>query len=220
MKVTKSAIHRLEVEVKCGCKAGGEYEDAACKKQKGVTVFTACEVHKTAPGVEMLEMMLIEVVDKEARELVIEPTVHPRTLALVQQDDTEVSDESGAPARTLRTAGSTGAVRAASPVAPARSAPGSHRPAGGGGAGSSPFRRSDPSSRLSPAAQRAAGGSKVASARVAGGAANPSGITFGGDLEIDMDEVPEDTRVTRLLQVTNALGDEEDDPSLEDDIDL
>jgi hypothetical protein len=231
MKVSRSAIHRLEVDVTCGCKANGEYDDEACKKQKGTTTFTACEKHKEAAGVDMLEMMLIEVVDKEARELVIappEPRVHPRTLALQQAEEAGDADPAAAaaPARTLRTSGSTGATRApAAPAAPARSAPGSHRPsrpAGGGGGGGGFARRSDPGSRLSPAAARLAGGSKVASStRVAGGNANPSGISFGGDLDIDMDEVPEDSRVTRLLEVTNALGgDDEGDFDDDGDIEL
>ncbi len=205
MKVTKSAIYRLQVATSCGCAASGEYEDEACKKAKGPITFTPCDKHGQAPGLDMVEMLLTEMVGSEAEKITVAPAIHPRSAALIAGND-EANQQTAAavPARSLRTAGSTGEVR--SPATPARPAPGSHRPTGGGPKGNSPFRRADTSSRLSPHAAAALGGSKVASR---GGNA---GIELGGELDFDLDAVPEDHRVTSLVEQSGFLdmGDDED----------
>jgi len=215
MKVTKSAIHRLEVEITCGCKAAGEYEDDICKKARGVASFIPCALHATLPAdmTAMFGSVLIETLEKEAKEQKapeVAPAVHPRTQALQVESGSE--DTAGAPARTMRTTGSSERPPAASPGP--RSVPGSHRPTGGGGSGRSMVRRADPALGLSAnAASRLGGRAKVAS----GG--NSSGITFAGSvsaMDNDMDPVPEDHRVTALLENSGALDGEEGGIDMED----
>jgi hypothetical protein len=68
MKITKSAIHKLQVESSCGCSVAGEYSDVAYKDKVGDNLFSPCSAHKGKPGVEMLGDILGQVLTKEAKE--------------------------------------------------------------------------------------------------------------------------------------------------------
>jgi hypothetical protein len=71
MKVTKTSIHRISVDMTgCGCYAMQEFEDADFKKpvggEKAKAQFNACKKHLKQPGSELIEMILVELVEKEA----------------------------------------------------------------------------------------------------------------------------------------------------------
>jgi hypothetical protein len=81
MKVTKSAVYRITTATGCGCQVVREYEDADYKKPLGEThTFTECAKHKGQPGVDVIEMILGELVEKEAADHVPAP-VQPTTPA-------------------------------------------------------------------------------------------------------------------------------------------
>lgn len=210
MNVTKSIIYKLEIERDCGCKVAGDYEDAAYKKPRGTSIFTPCEKHKDAAGIELIEEMLREFLDKEARDAKAPEVMHPRTAALRTDATPEDAETANLPAsRTLRTAGSSGTAgreqhRPAS--APPRAATGGiHRPSTSKQAGkSSPFRISDPNANLSPQAL----------ARVAG-------VSASQDIDLqmmDLEPAAEDRRVTNVLNELNVFGgdDDEDGEDFED----
>ncbi len=72
MKILKSAIYRITAGTGCGCTVMREYEDADYKMPVGVgalldkATFTPCKKHVGKPGVEIIEMILSELVEKEA----------------------------------------------------------------------------------------------------------------------------------------------------------
>jgi hypothetical protein len=69
MKVTKSSIHRITADTGCGCKVMREYEDIDFKKPIGESgTFSPCEKHTGVAGVDVIEMVLSELVDKEAED--------------------------------------------------------------------------------------------------------------------------------------------------------
>jgi len=89
MKVTKSAVHRITAGTGCECVVLREYEDADYKKPMGDAVFTPCKKHKGQPGVDIIEMILGELVEKEATEHVAAPAVNaprPNAAATVNAD--------------------------------------------------------------------------------------------------------------------------------------
>jgi hypothetical protein len=74
MKVTKSSIHRITVDMTgCGCFAMQEFEDADFKKPIGKATFTACKKHIKQPGVDIIEMLLTELLEKEALDHKVTP---------------------------------------------------------------------------------------------------------------------------------------------------
>lgn len=74
MKVTKTAIHRLSVDMSCGCKMYAEFEDAQCKKPIGPApegsepdvdkIFKACSKHEKDSSLSMLEFIIGERLDE------------------------------------------------------------------------------------------------------------------------------------------------------------
>jgi hypothetical protein len=69
MNVTKSAIYRISVDMNCGCVATKEFKDANYKEPiTEEAVFVACAKHKGKAGVDILQMVLSESVDKEAKD--------------------------------------------------------------------------------------------------------------------------------------------------------
>lgn len=205
MKVTKSTIYKLEIERTCTCKVAGDYEDVAFKKPRGTAIFTACATHKETPGVDVIEEMMREVLEKEAREAKAPEVILPRAAqaAAARAEEAQAATpavpdpNANAPARTLRVAGSNGTAASSAGHRPA-SAPtpqpgrGTHRPEGKTG-GSSPFRRADPNAGLSAGALSKVGGGKPSSSA----------------LSVDFDQqVPEDSRVTALIE---DIGFEDDE---------
>lgn len=68
MKLTKSSIHRLQLEKSCGCRATKEYEDSRYTKSLGEGIVTLCEKHngKAKDTKEMLSEMLLETLELQA----------------------------------------------------------------------------------------------------------------------------------------------------------
>lgn len=201
MNVTKTTIHKLEIERPCGCKVAGDYEDDAYKKPRGAAIFAACEKHSEAA--ELIEELLREVLEREARQSVAPARLVPRALAAAEgaAPAAPQGDDASQPvARTLRTGGASSNPadrptqhRPAS-APPPRPQGGPQRPvAKAPGLG---FRRANTNAGLSAAAL-----SKVASP------------TSHRSLEIDMEAAPEDPRLTRAVEQFNLLGDDVEDES-------
>lgn len=198
MKVNKSTTYKLEVERECGCKIVRDYKDEVCKNPHGDASFSACDKHQETA--DLIKELLTEVLEREAREAkAAAPVIHPRTAAMLQQptEDTEAeaTTVTAPTARTLRMTGSGAGARRSEgeghrPAAAPAPRPGSsqHRPgpktSSGGG-----FRRSDPNSGLSAAAL----------AKVAAAPKQSVG------LEIDMEAVDEDHRVTNVIEELGFL---------------
>jgi hypothetical protein len=151
MKVTKSAVYRITASTGCACLVTREYEDADYKKPLGEAEFAVCKKHKGQPGVDVIEMILTELVDKEAEDHKAAPAAppsnaRPNAAAVVNENgDLEMrvpiqrvtgrvtsvkpSGTTAAPAaRPSAQAGRTGPAKAyVRPTAPARPA----APAGG-----------------------------------------------------------------------------------------
>ena len=89
MKVTKSAVYRITAGAGCACVVVGEYEDADYKKPLGKSTFTPCKKHKGQPGVDVIEMILTELVEKEAEEHKAAPAANaprPNAAAVVNEN--------------------------------------------------------------------------------------------------------------------------------------
>jgi hypothetical protein len=85
MKVTKTSIQRLTVEMSCGCRMFGEFKDTRYKEAEGEKVFIACDKHRDDAGVTMLEFILAERVDEAAEEASKVPVFAQRQ---IQEGDT------------------------------------------------------------------------------------------------------------------------------------
>ena len=193
MNVTKMHVHRLTVDVRCGCRAVGEFTDEWCKEPLGPTVFTACEKHAEGTGVEMVEMMLTEFLELRAKEMQPPPAPpapprqhRPASTQATGVEGVELADGGSVtrepiPERPSAKQGIRRVAGAGNGHRPS-SVPGAHRPPRPG------------EQRPAPAAATP----KSASTRVA--AARPA------QLQIDMDEVPEDVRVTRIVEELDFLG--------------
>lgn len=182
MEITKTAIHKLTAKANCGCIAAGEYKDALFKQQITLTT-TSCARHTEVPDVVAV---LKEVVIREAIDAKAPPEVHHEP---AYQRPTAVTNAPALPGPTVIT---NGAIKA--PVAPpARpSNPGSHRPT--------------PRVAVAAGVHRVSPGSissKTAAAR--------SGLTMApASAPMNMDEEPEDERVTNMLEETGILDSDED----------
>lgn len=69
MKLTKSSVHRLQLEKGCGCKAVKEYEDPRYTKSLGDGNVTLCEKHeavKSKDTKDVLTEMLLETLELQA----------------------------------------------------------------------------------------------------------------------------------------------------------
>lgn len=104
MKVTKSAIHRLSVDMSCGCRMYAEFEDAQCKKPIGPApedsepdvdkVFKACAKHEKDASLSMLEFIISERLDEAietAQKTPVQPT-HQYTAPVDIQSSTLIGD--------------------------------------------------------------------------------------------------------------------------------
>lgn len=77
MKVSKLTIHRLSVDMSCGCKMYAEFDDAQCKKslvswneEEGPCprIFLSCDKHKKDASLSMLEFIISERLDEAIEE--------------------------------------------------------------------------------------------------------------------------------------------------------
>jgi hypothetical protein len=68
MKLTKSSVHRLQLNKDCGCRAIKEFEDARYTKALGEGTVVLCEKHnaKAKDTKEILSEMLLETLDLQA----------------------------------------------------------------------------------------------------------------------------------------------------------
>ncbi len=82
MKVTKTAIHRLSVDMSCGCKMFAEFKDVQCKEplvpvEEGESVertFLSCDKHKTQDVIEFIIGERLEEAIESAQATPIQPT--------------------------------------------------------------------------------------------------------------------------------------------------
>jgi len=101
MKVTKTAIHRLTVEMSCGCQLYSEFRDAQCKEPFNSAFeggdapcpmrnFLPCTKHATDPSVSMLEFIMGERLDEgieDAQKAPVAP-VHLHAVPGIEEGDT------------------------------------------------------------------------------------------------------------------------------------
>ncbi len=218
MKVEKTNVHRLSVERECGCKAVREFKDPQYKDPIDEASFEPCKKHKAKGDLsDMMQMIMVEDVNREA-----ESNARP-TYAPLRVPDAVPTSLDGSAGETVTSTPITRRPRVA--VAPA---------AGGGVPAPQSGPRRDPTqvrtvnrdhsgAGVGPRA-RIAGKMPVTGVTVrnpaAGGPRRPQTVqvgevelaTPGMDLDLDMDGVPEDPRVTALAE--NALlPDLEDDPT-------
>jgi hypothetical protein len=88
MKVIKTAVYRITASTGCACQVTQEYEDADYKKPTGKAEFSVCKKHAGKPGVEVIEMILSELVEKEATDHVAAPAANaprPNAAAVVNE---------------------------------------------------------------------------------------------------------------------------------------
>lgn len=140
MKVTKTAIYRITAATGCGCTVQREYEDAEYKKPLGENhTFNVCAKHKDQPGVDVIEMILGELVEKEAAEhkpAEAAPAARPNASATVgpdgelimrvpiqQRQQQRVTNVQASGSRTAAAAAAPRPARPASPSQAARTGP-------------------------------------------------------------------------------------------------
>jgi hypothetical protein len=219
MKITKTAIHKLTVQADCGCIAYGEYQDEALKKTVAGPLFSPCDTHKENPGASVIEGLLKEVVIHTAAETKVAPPPAPAPSAPPPHIDGAIAarraERVAAAAPASETNGGTppaavagGAAAPATPGIPGATTrtpiavkPGSHRPGTKEprvvGGNPHKVRLHDPTvTGRGRTGTGTPGGPKVASAA--------SAVT-------DMDGVPEDRRVTALVENIGLLDDGDDD---------
>ena len=102
MKVEKSTVHRLSINVSCGCRMYAEFSDPRCKAPFGATpaenpeekleaekTFVPCEKHAADPSLSMLEFMIGE----RLEEAIEEAGRQPIRVPVVNQDTGEYTGE-------------------------------------------------------------------------------------------------------------------------------
>jgi len=215
MKVEKTNVHRLSVERECGCKATREFKDAAYKEAIDKATFDPCKKHKVKGDVaDMMQMIMVEDVDREA-----------------STQSAAAERPAYAPMRAQPTSldGSAGETVTSTPInrRPVRAAA---APAGGGAPPPQAGPRRDPTQvrtvnrdhSSNDPRSRMAGRAPVTGVAVtnpAGTRPRRSNTVQVGEVELatpgidlDLDGVPEDPRVTALAEDA-LLPDLEDDPS-------
>ena len=213
MKVEKTNVHRLTVERECGCKATREYSDPQYKVAIAEAAYTPCKKHKAKEDLaDMMGMIMREDVDREAQNNAA-PTYAPMRVPNAQP--ATLDDSSGESITSTPITRRPARVQAA-PVA------------NGGVPAPQQGPRRDPTQvrtvnrDRSGLSRRAAvaGRAPVASVTVTNpaGARRPQTVQVGEvelatpGIDIDMDGVPEDPRVTALAE-SALLPDLEDDPT-------
>jgi len=103
MKVNKSTIHRISVDVSCGCGMYAEFKDTQCKtplsplvvngEQSGETylkVFNACSTHEKDAGLSMLQFIVGERLDEAVAEAQKAPAIPTHMYAVpgIEEGDT------------------------------------------------------------------------------------------------------------------------------------
>lgn len=215
MKVTKGPVYRITVETKCGCKAAGEYADAHYRQPLGDAKFYVCEKHKDRAEIDILEMTLLEFVEKEALDA--KTAANLATLRAAQE---QPQGEDEAPAENVVGEGAESTTRMplnrklerTASVGAAPTANGSNVPPPMKGPRRDPLqvtkvnRGGVPTGGQSQADILAAKKAALAASAAAGAPAR------GTAVEMQIDEVPENPKITDFID-ENLLGDPEDDPS-------
>jgi len=211
MKVEKTHVHRLSVERECGCRAVREFKDNQYKDAIAEAIYSPCKKHKAKPELQdMMAMIMIEDVNREAENQSVSVVHH----AIPNAVPTSLDGSAGETVTSMPINRPRPRV-AISPVA--------------GGVAPLPANgpRRDPNqvrtlTRDHNVGRRAAvtGRTPVTGVTVSNPAAGrrPNTVQVGEveletpGLDIDMDGVPEDPRITRLTEDA-LLPDLEDDPS-------
>ena len=217
MKTTKTAIHKLTIQADCGCIAFGEYKDEALKQVVAGPLFTACATHREEPGASVIGNLMKEMVTHTAAETKIAPPVAPAepAPAPAHLDDStaarraaRLNGASPAAASTVSAPAHTATVvtaSAAQPAAPAQAGSVTRMPIAAR-PGSNPDRRPGTKQPMvvggKPGGVRRHDPAATGQATARGGLKVASG---GGGGSMDMDGVPEDTRVTALLEHSGVL---------------
>jgi len=183
MKVTKSTTHKIAVDASCGCVVAREFTDAHYTTPIGSDIPSPCPAH--ADNAAVAEMLL-EFLDKEVNDA---KAVQPlRTIVGPGEGGVE----------EFKSLGPIAVPNSAAMDLQKRFPVGQHRPPQGKAAssGSQGIRLVDPKKGMSPGAA-----SHLAHSKLAASAAQA--VDIG-------DEVPEDLRITNLLEsVMPLLSDEE-----------
>lgn len=102
MKVSKLTIHRLSVDMSCGCRMYAEFEDTQCKNPIGSNphpdeesplidkIFKACEKHAQDASLAMLEFIIGERLDEAIEDAQNNPATsqHAYTPPGIREGDT------------------------------------------------------------------------------------------------------------------------------------
>ena len=91
MKVSKSTIYRLSVELSCGCMVFAEFDNAQCKEPEAPSkTFVPCEKHKQDTSLSILEFMVGERLDEVVEIEKTKPTspVHHYAVPGIEKGDT------------------------------------------------------------------------------------------------------------------------------------
>jgi len=209
MKVEKTNVQRLTVERECGCKATREYKDPQYKDPIAEAAYEPCKKHKAKPDLaDMMGMIMREDVDREAQNNAA-PTYAP--MRVPQPTTLDAAGETVISMPIVRRPGPPRVTVA---------------PAGGGPPPPQVGPRRDPTqvrtiNRDHNVSRRAAvsGRTPVTGVTVTNPAGPRRQTVQVGEVElatpgidIDMDGVPEDPRVTALAE-SALLPDLEDDPT-------
>lgn len=100
MKVNKTTIHRLSIDVSCGCRVFAEFKDSQCKEpvqplvlegelsSQAVQNFTPCDKHVSDPSVTMLQFIIGERLDEAIADAQKTPPAPVHLHPLPQEGDT------------------------------------------------------------------------------------------------------------------------------------
>lgn len=104
MRVSKSTIHRISVDMSCGCSVYAEFKDVQYKEaitrlvisgeldeKTYMKVFHACSTHENDAGLSMLQFLIGERLDEAVEEIRKTPTTvyrHAYTPPEIEEGDT------------------------------------------------------------------------------------------------------------------------------------
>ena len=101
MKVNKLVIHRISVDMSCGCNVYAEFKDAQCKhplsplivagetsEESYESIFTPCGTHRGDAGLSMLNFLIRERLEEAVESAQVEPIAPVHLHPLPQAGDT------------------------------------------------------------------------------------------------------------------------------------
>lgn len=207
MKVEKTSVYRLSVERECGCKATREFTDPLYREPIAEAGYVPCKKHKGKPDLqEMMQMIMIEDLNREAETTTNTRSIHAPVHAIPTSLDGSAGETvTSTPISRRLSVPTSGGVAVPAPQAGPRRDPTQVRTVNRDHTGTG--RRAASAGKApitgvtvtNPAASRRANTVQVGEVELA---------TPG--MNLDLDEVPEDPRVTNLAESV-LLPDLEDD---------